>query len=214
MGNKLRAISYLSHTSGITTTSVTWATLRTTVCNPPQGNGSRVYSNMNYSLFRVILPFMDNKGECIAKQSLSTGHQTWLANRYVQVMQQAVFSPIGLGVINCIPTSSSVFMMNETGNNNGTSIPLGDWTESTGGGFNMSVMEMARFMASLSQTNTLVSFVQRIQMDNINLLMGRDPEDSQMTVAGHAYGKDGAFWQNANITPVQRMQVTLDCKLL
>ena len=126
------------------------------------------------------------------------GYESWLSSAYIGYMQQNVFTPIGLGTTNCVPSRNTAQAFSEPAGPGQAVANLTDWTSSCGGGgYFMSVREMARFMAYLANTYEIADAKQRQLMDS--KFMGWDNEDSPNTIAGRAYGKDGALrWDNDN----------------
>ena len=199
----------MTHSSGLTESSTGYDSLKATVArgldNPAKPFD--VYANINFALFRAMIPYMRDKAGAIAKENAMlpgnpTGFETWLSQQYLDYMQQKVFSPIGLSSVTCSPAPNSAQAFSETNGVGLASATLVDWTNTCGGGgYFMSVMEMARVMAFLSHSYTLLDQEQRKLMDDN--FMGWDNEDSPMTVAGQAFGKDGALWWDSNNSGVQ-----------
>ncbi|RYY48243.1 MAG: class C beta-lactamase-related serine hydrolase [Chitinophagaceae bacterium] len=193
----------LTHSSGITESSTSFdsmiAVVRRPLADPAKTKGN--YANLNFALFRAMIPYLRDKGAAVQQESNMlpgnpSGFQTWLSNAYVGYMQSNVFTPIGIGVTNCKPSSNTAQAFSEPSGPTQAVANLADWTEiSGGGGYFMSVLEMARFNAYLANTYSILSKENRALMDS--KFMGWDPEDSRMTSAGRSYGKDGALrWDN------------------
>ncbi len=193
----------LTHSSGILEGSTSYDSMIAVVRRPlaapakPKNN----YANLNFALFRAMIPYLDDKGGASQQEANmlpnnQTGFETWLSGKYISYMQQKVFTPIGLGVTNCVPSSNTAQAFSEPSGPSQATANLADWTEiSGGGGYFMSVIEMARMNAYLAHTTELLTKEQRNMMDS--KLLGWDPEDSKMTSAGKSYGKDGALrWDN------------------
>jgi CubicO group peptidase (beta-lactamase class C family) len=116
--------------------------------------------------------------------------ENWLSIQYVKYLQDNIFTPIGISSALCKPGVNSAQALNE--GEKLVTFDHFDWTpESGGGGYYLSTMEMARFMAYLAHSEVLLSKAQRDMMDK-NFL-GWDTEDSFMTKYGQSYGKDGAL---------------------
>ncbi len=153
------------------------------------------YDNMNFAIFRVMIPYMINKQATLQIEASLVPEKTtlfedWLSFQYVKYLQDNIFTPIGIASALCKPGANSAQALNE-----GPKLVTYDhfdWTpESGGGGYYLSTMEMARFMAYLANTEVLLTKAQRTMMDT-NFL-GWDTEDSFMTIRGQSYGKDGAL---------------------
>lgn len=186
----------LTHTSGIQQSSGSFETMKAVAKNGlDDPSKAKKYANMNFAIFRAMIPYLRNKSAAALQESTmvpgnTAGFETWLSSQYIGYMQQFVFTPIGMGTANCIPSANTAQAFNETVKIVGHT--PGDWTMgSGGGGYYLSTMEMARFLAYLSQTEVLLSKAQRTEMDE--KFLGWDTWHSHMTVAGRSYGKDGAL---------------------
>ena len=199
----------MTHSSGLTESNTGYDSLKATVArgldNPAKPFD--VYANINFALFRAMIPYMKDKAAATAKENAmlpgnAVGFENWLSQQYIDYMQQKVFTPIGLNNVTCSPALNSAQAYSEPTGVGLASATLIDWTNTCGGGgYFMSVMEMARVMAYLSHNYTLLDKDQRKLMDDN--FMGWDNEDSPMTVAGQAYGKDGALWWDSNGNGIQ-----------
>lgn len=193
----------MTHSSGIREGSTGFDTMIAVVRRPLADplKTKNQYANMNFALFRAMIPYLRDKSAAALQESTMlpanpSGFETWLSNAYIGYMQSNVFTPIGLGVTNCKPSAGTAQAFSEPSGPAQAIANLTDWTEvSGGGGYFMSVMEMARFNVFLAHTNDILSEEQRSIMDS--KYMGWDTWNSRMTVAGRSYGKDGALrWDN------------------
>lgn len=188
----------LTHTSGIRQSNTSWNSLKATVAGPLEGPKTYAYSNVNFALFRAILPKLNdvltfNNNE----NSMGvTTFENWMSNNYISVMQQQVFTPADIqnAICNVSPGVTTMQAFNELNNPPLNPRNAGDWTQTCGGGgYYLSTLEMAKVMAYLVHTENILSNAQKTTMDN-NLL-GWDPNDSFASTKGQVYGKDGAlFW--------------------
>lgn len=194
----------MTHSSGILSSNTSYDTILSVVRKPLQAPSrpANRYSNVNFALFRIIIPFLENKTAALSTEGFmlpgnQSGFEKWLSARYIDYMQNNVYTPAGLGIVNCIPSANTAQAFSDPlGNGQAIETPT-PWTETCGGGgFYMSVKEMAQVMAYLGHTNTLLDFDQKKLMDA--KLMGWDVSDSRMTVAGRAYGKNGALRWDSN----------------
>lgn len=189
----------LTHRSGILTDATSYEAMKALAANGLENPAKpSFYSNMNFALFRAMIPYLANKN--LAKQKEASWlpdnteqFESWLSHAYIGYMQQEVFTPIGIENAICKPDGSSAMAFNE-----GPKLEFhtpGDWTHSSGGGgYYLSTTEMARFMAFLSNTEVLLSKAQKDEMDS--MLLGWDADDSHMTIVGRSYGKGGLLIWN------------------
>lgn len=194
----------LTHSSGLRQGSTSYDSLRFTCNNGLEGSKSRSYANMNLALFRVLLPYINNKFDTKLNESVAVSGNTTaafeatLTQKYLTLMQENVFTPSGIPNASCniktVPgPKSACFSESDPIQIDADMGPDGgDWTEICGGGgYVLSTYQMASVMAFLSHSTTLLYAEQKTVM-NSNLA-GWDPEDSPNTSAGRAYGKDGAL---------------------
>lgn len=194
----------MTHSSGILESSTSYDSI-ITIVRRPLANPSRPfnqYSNVNFAIFRIIIPFLRDKSSATSQEASMIptnpdGYEKWLSGQYIGYMQQNVFTPAGLGITNCKPSLNTAQAFSEPTGIGQAVVNLVDWTEICGGGgYFMSVREMAQFMAYLSNTTLLLDFDQKQLMDS--KYMGWDTGDSRMTYAGRAYGKNGALRWDSN----------------
>jgi D-alanyl-D-alanine carboxypeptidase len=200
----------LTHSSGLTQSNTSWDSLRATagrgLDNPLKP--ADVYANSNFAIFRAIIPFMNDKADAVAKEALlsQANFETWMSSKYIEYMQDNVFTPMGISNAICNINPSRITAMAYSESNavpaaiNSTT--TGNWTETCGGGgYYLSTFNMAKAMAYIAQTTTLLDQIQKNDMDAKYL--GWDNEDSPMTYAGRAHGKDGALRWDSNSSGVQ-----------
>lgn len=193
----------LTHSSGISEGSTSYDSMVAIVRRPlaapskPKNN----YANLNFALFRVMIPYLRDKSSAMLQESTMlpanpSGFEAWLSSAYIGYMQQNIFTPIGMGTTNCKPSPGTAQAFSEPAGPGQAIATLSDWTDLCGGGgYFMSVIEMARVNAYLANSFTLLTKDQRTMMDSKYL--GWDPWHSKMTSAGQSYGKDGALrWDN------------------
>ena len=194
----------LTHSSGLLESNTSYDSIKATVARglDNQLKPKNSYANINFALFRIIIPYLRDKQDALSKEnSMVPGNtaafESWLSTNYLDYMQQNVFTPIGMNSIDCTPSANTAQAFSEPSGPGQISRTPGDWTQTCGGGgYFMSVRSMARVMAYLTHTEILLSKDQRSLMDQ--KLLGWDPGDSPMTTAGRAYGKDGALFWDTN----------------
>jgi D-alanyl-D-alanine carboxypeptidase len=195
----------MTHSSGLTESSHSWDSIRATVArgldNPAKPAG--VYANINFSIFRAIIPYLIDKEEAVSRDNSlgNAAFESWLSAQYIQYVQQNIFTPIGMSNVGCTPSATTAMGFNECATNAGvcgvvTMTPTDQSNAAGGAGYFMSAWELARFMVYLRHTNNILDATQRSMMDN-NLL-GWDANDSWMTERGPSYGKGGAWFNDSN----------------
>lgn len=200
----------LTHSSGLTESNTSWDSIRVTA-----GRGlddltkpTDVYANINFAIFRAIIPFMNDKTDAVSKEGSLTqsDFESWMSSKYIEYMQNNVFTPMGISNAICNINPSRITSLAYSESNavpaviNSTA--TGNWTETCGGGgYYLSTFNMAKAMAYIAQTTTILDQNQKNEMDAKYL--GWDNEDSPMTYAGRAYGKDGALRWDSNSSGVQ-----------
>ncbi len=204
----------LTHTSGLRQGVTSYDSIRATCGRVLGGGKSRSYANINFALFRILLPFINNIATMQAQANAASNNNTTsafealLSQQYQNIIQNRVFAPAGISNATCnnanvLGAQSSVFSEGPTTNTISTA---GDWTElSGGGGYYLTAFQVAQLQAYLYNSSELLSNSQLDEMKNN--LYGFDPEDSPTTSRGKAYGKDGALiWSNSGLTPAPGMQ--------
>ncbi|WP_343704535.1 serine hydrolase domain-containing protein [Chitinophaga sp.] len=190
----------LAHKSGITSGSHEYVVMKDIVKQPlAKPSKGYAYANMNYALFRVIIPYLINRTAALQIEASlvpddTASFELFMAKQYIKYMQENVFTPIGLNEVLCKPGPVTAHYFNEGPKL--SYVDFGDWTEDcAGGGIHLSTMEMARVMAYLVYTEKLLSNAQKKLMDDE--LLGWDQDDSWMTIAGPSYGKGGLlYWDD------------------
>ena len=129
--------------------------IKTGVDNPKTRN----YLNVNFALFRVLIPAMW-KGMPGAP-AIDLNNEQSCANAFIQFMQEFVFEKAGLNGIDCEPDSRLDAMLYYSSDDIGTSNKGTFYTDRTlicgGGGFYLSVLQMAAVNAYFIHTNAIVN---------------------------------------------------------
>lgn len=200
----------LTHRTGLTTDSIRYKTdfkslktaIATGVVNPAK---SYNYSNVNFALFRILFPYMDHIGAAstsefywLVQQQDTLGFAQYLADRYVELMQEKVFTPANVN--NALMRPANVdytTMMYSRFDTDGNGSRTGDWTlTGGGGGYYLSPWEIASVMAHVFHTDDLLNPQQVTAM-----LDGRLGFDSSPpTERGPSYQKNGALFRDVNGT--------------
>jgi D-alanyl-D-alanine carboxypeptidase len=198
----------LTHRSGLTTGEIRYPTdyeslkeaISVGVVNPAK---SYNYSNVNFALFRILFPYIDDIDEAQSNEWIYVVQNTnpaafhlYLAERYQQLMQALVFQPAKVSNALMSPASRDIGTLmyyRFSPSENGTA--LGDWTlTGGGGGYFLAAWEVASVMAHVFHTDEILDAgqVQEMQDD----LLGFDSSPS--TVRGPSYQKDGALFTDSN----------------
>lgn len=145
-----------------------------------------VYNNLNFALFRVLLPFMEGFSD---PGAASRAEAT--ANFYVSYMQQHVFQPVGVMDADCKPGPGSDTALHyrfPPGDAHG--VEAGDSTLICGGaGWVLSASDLFKVVTSLIHDNRLLSKAQKRQMDEDCLGW-----DCSVTAQGDFRGKNGIWF--------------------
>ena len=188
----------LTHTSGIRGDQTDWSTLWNIAGNPisaPKTPG--VYSNINFALFRAILPKLHDSAKFRQQEtSLSTtAFNSWMSQEYIKLVQQHVFTKAGLPARNCVPVPGKTLQMLNENPDPLDGVSHDDWTEKCGGGgFVLTTMDMARIITYLTHTEKVLSASQRTLMDANRLGWNR----VFGVTGGTAYGHGGALYVEKN----------------
>lgn len=198
----------LTHRTGLTTDSIRYPTdfeslkkaIATGVVNPAK---SYNYSNVNFALFRILFAYMDHIGAAstveynlLQLEQDTAAFDQYLADRYVELMQEKVFTPSG--VSNALMKPANVddgtlmyYRFDTTENGSRT----GDWTLiGGGGGYYLSPAEIASVMAHVFHSESILDLDEVDEM--LDDLLGFDSSPS--TDRGPSYQKDGALYTDSN----------------
>jgi CubicO group peptidase (beta-lactamase class C family) len=114
----------------------------TSVTNPIVNNKAPCYSNLNFAIFRVLLPAIDG----------FTGSNAQMrADRYVKLVQDNVFTPIGAANVGCKPPSAGTYAFSYKFPGTAAGTDWGDTSLWCGGaGWTVSASELGKMMMSLN----------------------------------------------------------------
>ncbi len=186
----------LTHTSGIRSSSTTWESLKTIIAAPPEGNNSRIYSNINLALFRAMLPRMHNPALYNLMQSKPAAEfEQWMAEQYIMVVQDNIFKKIGLNNRACLPLPGNTIDLFSEGPNAPVSRQTGDWTNACGaGGFYLTTRDLSKFIVYLANTEDFLTNSQKDTMDAQRLGWWQ----RLVVKNGTAFAHDGALYTDLN----------------
>ena len=170
--NSLTFKSLLTHRTGFNTansnfnSTLSFNALRDSVqtgCINPQGH---LYMNMNYALFRVIIPALW-KGLPGAPgiTEINASSASFFYRLYIQ---QEIFNKLGVMNADCVSPSAEQPTLFYTNAANTPGVDYGDWTMICGGGgYYLSAIDLANFLANIRYNNDILSAVNRdIMRDN------------------------------------------------
>lgn len=197
--SNLSFANLLGHTSGLSSTNtaftrtLNYTGLRLCIDTGVVNSQAYNYLNVNFALFRVLIPSLwrglnDAPSISASLDSAST------TNAYILYMQEKVFEPIGLMNINCEPEDRSIATLyySTTDGETGNGSFYNSWTSMAGGGgFFMTTLEVARFMAYLKHTEVLLTKEQRKTMEENRFALDR--KDTAREVRGNYFGKNGSI---------------------
>jgi len=174
------------------------------------------YINANLAIFRVIIPYMtlsqrlrENYSELYTTDPAKFDELT--STKYVETVNQKTLAPMGIA-------PASMMGMMAFGNtieprlyiapdNNAAGKLAGDWTKTGGGGgWNLSAVELAQFLAHVRYDDKILTPATRKLMDE-NYLGWMDPAEWDLNREHGAYlGHRGDLnWKDANKVKVAGM---------
>mgnify|MGYP006294631269 FL=1 len=163
--------------------------IQTGVVNPK----NRQYLNVNFALFRVLIPSLWSALPDSPSIDIESDGNTQFM--YLLYLQENIFDRLDLPLVGCFPedrqTSTLYYNVNDpAGNVSGTY--YNDWNPICGGGgYFMTLMEMAKVNAYFEHTEVLVTEEQREVIKNHRL--GLDLGFSSLETYGKYYGKNGSI---------------------
>lgn len=187
----------MTHTSGIRGSRTEWDQLMTVVGSPITAPKTNQYSNINFALFRAILPKLNDSVKFRSQElKLSpAAFQQWMSQEYIRLVNVHVLSKAGIPTRGCAPVTGKMTMMMTEAPDRLIGSDFSDWTEKCGGGgWVLTTMEMSRVIVYLTHTNNILSPEERKLMDDNRLgWVARFP-----VTGGLAYGHDGALYVDRN----------------
>lgn len=146
--------------------NTTYAVLKQQIADGVQlaNKGVPLYNNLNFAIFREILPFMEGFNDPgPATRAAAT------ASFYINYMRQHVFQPLGITGADCKPPSGSnpvlYYPPPPVGATKG--VEAGDWTLAAGGGgWVLTASDLYKVMLDLAGGNVLLSDSLKTLMNN------------------------------------------------
>ncbi len=194
---KLTFKELMTHTSGIRGDQSEWESLMNTVATTISAPKTGKYSNINFALFRAILPKLHDSAAFRSKElhMAPADFRKWMSQEYIRLVNFHVLSKAGIPTRGCAPVTGKMFMMMTEAPERLIGNDFSDWTEKCGGGgWVLTTMEMSRVITYLTHTNNILSPEERELMDKNRLgWIGVFP-----VTGGMAYGHDGALMVDRN----------------
>ncbi len=159
------------------------------------------YDNINFAIFRILIPSLQNQLPNAPIANLDSDQTTQAV--YKSYMQKALFDKVGMPNVDFTEENNNptrYYNVNDIANNV-SGINYGDWdNKSGGGGYYMSVIEMAAVNAFFEHSNSIVSDNARtIIKDNYFGLDSYFDGDSR-ELHGKYYGKNGSISNDGDPT--------------
>lgn len=135
-----------------------------------------VYINANLAIFRVILPMMlMTPAQRAQFSTLAINDQKsfdqQISDLYIQQVNNLVLKPMGIQNADCaVPNEAYPTRLYQYPDNGLPSTNTGDWTLTAGGGgWYLSAIDLARFLANLHYNDNILTAVTRRQMDAFHM---------------------------------------------
>ncbi len=187
----------MRHTSGIRGAATEWESLMNTVAAPITAPKTGEYSNINYALFRAMIPKLHDSVK-FRSQELKLApaeFRKWMSQEYIRLVNLQVLSKAGIPARGCAPVTGKMTMMMTEAPDRLIGSDYSDWTEKCGGGgWVLTTLEMSRVIVYLTHSNNILSEAERKLMDDNRLgWIARFA-----VTGGLAYGHDGALYVGRN----------------
>lgn len=200
----------LKHESGLESTNnnfdvtLGYEGLRQCIATGVVNSQSRTYLNVNFALFRVLIPSLwDASDDTNAIDIELDGNTQFM---YLLYMQENIFDRLQLPGVDCYPEDRGIATLYYNVNDINTQTNgqfYSDWNnKSGGGGYFMSAREMAVVNAYFEHTEILVNTNQRTIMKEHRLGMDLEDNDGR-EIHGNYYAKGGSIGTNADVTVSQ-----------
>ena len=205
----------LKHESGLQSTNNNFDTtlgyegLKTCIQTGVVNATTRNYLNVNFALFRVLIPSLWSALEGSPAIDIENDANTQFM--YLLYMQENIFDRLSLPLVGCFPedreTSTLYYNVNDPANSTNGQY-YGSWNnKSGGGGYFMTTLEMAKVNAYFEHTEILVSKEQRDIMKLHRL--GMDNSSASNEIHGKYYGKAGGIGTSSDPSVSQGVQTQI-----
>jgi D-alanyl-D-alanine carboxypeptidase len=192
----------LTHRSGLQSTNSNFSVtlgyqgledcIATGVVNPKTRN----YLNVNFALFRVLIPALWDALPGSPAIDIESDANTQFM--YLLYMQQNIFDLLDLPLVGCMPESRSTCTLyyNSADGDDVAGAYYGDWNPMCGGGgYFMTLLEMAKTQAYFEHTEVLLSEESKEIMKANRIGMDQASASEEH---GSYYGKGGSIGNGAN----------------
>lgn len=205
----------LKHESGLQSTNNNFDTtlgyegLQDCIATGVINSKSRNYLNVNFALFRVLIPSLWSNLDGSPEIDIENDANTQFM--YLMYMQQNIFDRLSLPLVGCTPenreTSTMYYNANDI-NTDRNGQYYGSWNnKSGGGGYFMTTLEMAKVNAYFEHTEILVTETQRNIMKQHRL--GMDVADPADEIYGNYYGKAGSIGSSSDTSISQGVRTQI-----
>jgi D-alanyl-D-alanine carboxypeptidase len=193
----------MTHRSGFNSvnanfnSTLSFNALRDSVATGVVNSQSYSYLNMNYALFRVIIPALW-KG-LPGSPSIGEINPTSASFFYRLYVQQEIMDKIGVLNADCINPSSTQPTLFYTAGATGPGVDFGDWYNICGGGgYYLSAIDLAAFMAYIRYDNNILSAANRSIMEQN--FIGWSEGNRMTGIKGEYYNHGGSITQTNGAT--------------
>ncbi len=162
------------------------------------------YDNINFAIFRILIPSLQNNLPNAPLADLDSDQTTQAV--YRSYMQSALFDKVGMPNVDFTEESNNptrYYNINDISNNT-SGILYDDWDHiSGGGGYFMSVVEMAAVNAFFEHSNTIVSDEARTIIKDNYLGLDSYFDGDSRELHGKYYGKNGSIRNSGDLSVAQ-----------
>lgn len=192
----------LTHTSGLQSANndfsntLSYAGLQACIATGVINPKTRNYLNANFALFRILIPSL---WEPLSNYAINIEVDANTQFMYLLYMQENVWDVIDLPLVGCMPearTSCTLYYNVSDAGTSNTGAYYGDWNPICGGGgYFMSLFEMAKLNAYFEHTEDLLTDeLKQVMKDN---RIGMDSADPSDELHGKYYSKNGSISNGA-----------------
>ncbi|WP_347921978.1 serine hydrolase [Pontimicrobium sp. SW4] len=198
--DQLTFANLMRHESGFETNNtdfnntLSYDAIKQAVANGVTVPATRDYDNINFAIFRILIPSLQNNLPNAPLVSLESDQATQAG--YKQYMQKALFDKCGLNNIDFTeeqPNPARYYNKND-GVNNVSGLTYGDWDHiSGGGGYFMTIVEMAAVNAYYMHTDNLITEASKTLIEDNYFGLDAYFSGDSREEHGKYYGKNGSI---------------------